>query len=264
MESSTSPDQVYLGAIQSTYEDLDRWQARAAAPEPPQRGSELAVDDQVFPRHPISEVARTSLMLASEHLRLARDSIDAGQWYPSAHFTVLRSALVGAAQGVWILGSDDRAERRERGLTVLAEIHAKMRAYYRRVQGFTLSDEERRGLREQQKWLTARIEQVAAVRTGAAELNLTDTVIPAALDLVFPDAPRRRDGRALWNLMSADAHVLGWSTATRGQTGSVDRASGLAVTVIGGSPSHVAQPFIASHRLLRAGWSLFDRRCEAP
>lgn len=129
MRSTTPTDQRYLDAIQSTYVDLERWQARGATTERPQPGSELAVDDVVFPRHPISEVARMSLALSSEHLRLARDAMEAGQLYPSAHFTVLRSGLVGAAQAVWVLGPAERNDRRERGLTVLAEMHTQMGKY---------------------------------------------------------------------------------------------------------------------------------------
>src|SRR5690554_2206357 len=90
----------YLLAIRATYEDLDSWQARARKmpPEEPERGSLLAVDDALFPWHRISETARLSLITSGEHLRLARTAIEAGQFYPSAHFTALRGALVGAAQ----------------------------------------------------------------------------------------------------------------------------------------------------------------------
>jgi hypothetical protein len=262
MRSTTPAGQPFLAAIQSTYVDLDRWKVRAANAEEPQSGSELARDDGVFPRHRISEVARMSLALAGEHLRLARDAIEAGQLYPSAHFTLLRGGLVGAAQAVWVLSPEDPALRQERGLTVLAEMHDQMRRYYRRLETFNLSGVEREQLKEQQSWLIERIAQVEAVRPGRAALNLTDEVIPRALDHVFPDAGRRQDGRALWALMSGDAHVLGWSTASRGEMGPTDRASGLAEGTVGGSFADIAQPFMAAHGLLREGWSLFDRRCE--
>src|SRR5665647_1555533 len=182
MRSTTPAGQPFLAAIQSTYVDLDRWKVRAATTEPPQPGSELAVDDEVFPRHPISEVARMSLVSAGEHLRMARDAIEAGRLYPSAHFTLLRGGLVGAAQAVWVLGPDDHAERQERGLTVLAEMHVQMRKHYRRLEKSTLSAEVRQELGKQQSWLTSRIEEVATVRTGTSALNLTDDVIPEALD----------------------------------------------------------------------------------
>ncbi|QDO89989.1 hypothetical protein FNH13_18055 [Ornithinimicrobium ciconiae] len=254
----------YLEVMRATYEDLQRWKVRAADTEPPLRGSKMYIDDAVFPRHPISEVARTSLMLSGEHLRLARDAFEAGQLYPSAHFTVLRGALVGAAQGVWVLSPEDREERRERGLTVLTEMHTQMSKHYKRLEKLSLSETERQELRAQQSWLATRVEEVAAVRSGKAALNLTDTVIPEALDHVFPDAARRESGRTLWTLMSGDAHVLGWSTATRGQMGLTNRASGLAEGSVRGSFADIAQPFMAAHRLLRAGWSLFDRRCDHP
>lgn len=263
MRTTTPGGQPYLTAMQSTYVDLDRWKARAATTEPPLPGSELAIDDTVFPRHPISEVARTSLVLAGEHLRLARVSIEAGQLYPSAHFTVLRGGLIGAAQAVWVLSPEERVTRQERGLTVLSEMHKQMSKHYKRLETFTLTETERLELREQQSWLSTRMAQVADVRTGKSSLNLTHEVIPEALDFVFPDATRRENGRALWALMSGDAHVLGWSTMTRGSMASTDRTSGLAEGIVGGSLSHIAEPFMASYGLLRAGWSLFDRRCDS-
>jgi uncharacterized protein YecT (DUF1311 family) len=165
-----------------------------------------------------------SLVLSGEHLRLARDVIEAGNLYPSAHFTVLRGALVGAAQAVWVLGPDERSTRQERGLTVLTEMHKHMSKHYRRLEQFELSQKERADLSEQQAWLTARMKSVAAVRTSTDTLNLTNEVIPTALDLVYSDTARRQDGRSLWSLMSGDAHVLGWSTATRGRAGTPDRA----------------------------------------
>lgn len=264
MRSTTPAGQPFLGAIQSTYVDLERWKVRAGTTELPQPGSELAVDNTVFSRHLISEVVRTSLALAGEHLRLARDAIEVGQLYPSAHFTLLRGALVGAAQAVWVLGPDERKMRQERGLTVLTEMQTQMGKYYRRLAYFDLSENQRLELSAQQEWLATRIAEVATARIGKAALNLTDEVIPEALDLVFADTARRQAGRSLWALMSGDAHVLGWSTATRGRMEPTDRRSGLAEGIVGGSFADVAQPFMASHGLLRAGWSQFDRRCEGP
>ena len=41
--------------------------------------------------------------------------------YPTSHFTVLRGALVGAAQSVWLLSPDDALERQQRALRVIDE-----------------------------------------------------------------------------------------------------------------------------------------------
>lgn len=61
---------------------------RAHRLELPETGSDLAIDDAIFPHMAISQLARMSLVLAGEHLRLAFDAIQAKQPYPSSHFTV--------------------------------------------------------------------------------------------------------------------------------------------------------------------------------
>ena len=115
--------------------DLDRWRLRAHNVEVPESGSDLALDDKIVPHMAIGQLARMSLVLSGEHLRLALDAVRAKQLYPSSHFTVLRGALVGASQGVWILSPVDRDKRRERGLTVLAEMYNQMGKYYDSLSG---------------------------------------------------------------------------------------------------------------------------------
>lgn len=253
-----------LRSIRATYTDLDGWQERArrTPPEQPERVSPLAVDDAVFPWHSISEVVRLSLITSGEHLRLARTAIEAHQVYPSAHFTVLRGALVGAAQAVWILAAEDAAERQERGLTVIDEMYRQLQIFYGELATTTLSADERTDLDSQVRWCANRRLQVAGLRRANTKLNQTDT-IKWALHHRFPDGQRRDAGRLLWRQMSADAHVLGWSMFQRGNVVHADPRSGLGVLESGGDLSHVAEPFIAIHLLLKEGWSLFDRLCES-
>lgn len=261
----SAPDDPYREPIRETYEDLTRWQVRVqTAAERPEPGSALAVDDRVFGPHPISEVARLSLAAAGEHLRLARDAIEADQGYPTAHFTVLRGALVGAAQAVWILAPDDRIDRQDRGLTVIAEMYDQLGKHNTMLATFNLTAKQRQDLADHDAWLAERVKGLNAVRRNTWRLNLTDEVIAKALDHTFADEERRESGRQLWRQMSADAHVLGWSVFQRSTMGPVDRRTGLSEGQAGGSLRTIAQPFIASHLLLKEGWSLFDRRCEAP
>ena len=258
-------EQPYLDAIQATYAELEHWQLRGRRPDPerPEAGSDLALDDLVFRPHPISEVARLSLVVSGEHMRLARDAIEAGQLYPSAHFTTLRGALVGAAQAVWILAPGDSATRRDRGLTVIAEMYTQLGKHYSELSGFDLSPEKRSELASQSRWLAERKEALAAVREKSASLNQT-AMIHWALDYRFKDAERREDGRVLWRQMSGDAHVLGWGLFQRALMGPEDRRSGLAVGQAGGSLQAIAQPFMAAFLLLKEGWSIFDGRCVQP
>lgn len=111
--------------------DLERWRLRVQALETPQPGSELHEDDKVFMHHSISDAARLSLASAGEHLRLAWTAIKAGELYPSAHFTTLRSALVAASQAVYVLGPDERSIRRSRGLTVIRESYINLRKFHK-------------------------------------------------------------------------------------------------------------------------------------
>jgi dsDNA-binding SOS-regulon protein len=259
----TEAQRAALTQMLDTADDLDRWRIRAHRVEEPERGSELAIDDEIFQRMAISQLARLSLVTAGEHLRLALDAIKAEQLYPSSHFTVLRGALVGASQAVWILAPEDRAVRRERGLTVLTEMYTQMDKYYSFLGSTQLEADDRARLDDQQLWLSERRDDVASLRTTRAVLILTDT-IGAAADHVFADAVLREAVRRMWREMSADAHVLGWSLFQRTTFDPPDRRTGVGEGKAPGSPEHVAEPFLASHRLLRSGWSLFDRRCEAP
>lgn len=259
----TEAQRAALTQMLDTADDLDRWRIRAHRVEDPERGSELAIDDEIFQRMAISQLARLSLITAGEHLRLALNAIKAEQLYPSSHFTVLRGALVGASQAVWILAPKDRAVRRERSLTVLTEMYAQMGKYYSFLGSTQLDADDRARLDNQQLWLSERRDDVASLRTTRAGLILTDT-IGAAADHVFADTVSREAVRRMWREMSADAHVLGWSLFQRATFDPADRRTGVGEGKAPGSPEHVAEPFLASYRLLRSGWSLFDRRCEAP
>jgi hypothetical protein len=257
--SLSQADRVALTQMLETKADLDRWRVRAQTVEEPESGSDLALDDKIFPHMAISQLARMSLVLAGEHLRLALDALQAQQLYPSSHFTVMRGALVGASQGVWILSPADRAERRERGLTLLAEMYSQMGKYYDSLAGLSQDDLEK--LDDQKDWLSDRKASVAAARTGRADLNLTDVIRKAAGD-TFASAGHPEAVHRLWREMSADAHVLGWSVFQRSSFGPPDRRTGIGEGRAPGSPGHIAEAFLASYRILKHGWSLFDRRCE--
>ncbi|AZZ48011.1 hypothetical protein C5E02_01285 [Rathayibacter rathayi] len=252
-----------LRAMRATYPDLKGWQARARRLEEPQPGSELAADDAPFSSHRISDTARLSLILSGEHLRLAATAVEAGEWYPSAHFTVLRSALVGAAQAVWLLAPREPAERQERGLMVMGEMYRERQKYVQEASKMQLSEDERREIPLQTEWSRERIARITELRRGRAALSQTD-IIRWAVEYRFPDRARQEAIKLLWRQMSADAHVLGWSLFQRVHNFKGDRLSGLAVGAAGGDVEHIAEPFVAAHHLLKEGWSLFDRLCEAP
>ncbi len=258
----TPADTARLDAITATFQQLDGWQARSAVrPEEPQKGSELHGDDTVFPRHRISEMTRLSLTLSVEHMRFVRVVLDAKQLFPSAPLTTLRAALVGAAQAVWVLSPDDRETRRSRGLCVIAEEYAELAKFYREVDRL----EPGKIPASQWSWIDERTADLAAVR-GPKPPSLNQTaMIGAALDAAFPNSPDKLNtGRLLWRQMSADAHVLGWAVSQRASVRTpAAKGDDLSVLAAGGALEHLADPFMCAYELARAGWSLFDRRCEA-
>lgn len=257
-------DRAYLDVILGCEPELNRWRLRVQRVEQPEPGSELMGDDRVFPHHRISEVIRASMAISGENLRMAVDAIHRGNLYPSAHFATLRSALVGACQAVWILAPEDAATRRNRGLCVIAEAYHRSSQYHDATKTYTpgLSASDVSALDSQVAWAAARRQQASAARTANFALNLTTDVIPSAAETVYHDPERRAEVRLLWMQLSGDAHVLGWSMFMRSEPGLTDRLTGLVEMAAGGSFEAVAQPFIASHEILRRGWSLYDRRCE--
>lgn len=258
-------DGAYLDAILKCEPELDRLRLRVQRIEQPERGSDLIADDSVFPNHRISEVVRASLAISGENLRMATDAIHRGNLYPSAHFTALRSALVGACQAVWILAPDDAVTRRNRGLSVIDEAYRRSAQFHEATReqapGLNLSASDVTALDSQLAWIESRRQQVSQVRTARIPLVLTD-VIPSAAATVYHDPERRAEVRLLWMQLSGDAHVLGWSMFMRSEPGPTDRLTGLTEFAAGGSFRSVAQPFVASYEILRQGWGLYDRRCE--
>ncbi|MFT3834395.1 MAG: hypothetical protein QM711_13905 [Micropruina sp.] len=257
-------DRAHLAAILECGPALDRWRLRVQRTEPPECGSDLSADDSVFPYHRISEVVRTSLAISGESLRLATDAIHRGNLYPSAHFTALRSALVGACQAVWILAPGDAPTRRNRGLSVIDEAYRRSAQYHDATKNYApkLSASDATALDDQLAWIATRRLQVSQARTTPIPLNLTNDVIPAAAADVYQDPQRRAEVRLLWMQLSGDAHVLGWSMFMRSEPVMTDRLTGLIEFAARGSVKSIAQPFIASYEILRQGWSLYDKRCE--
>lgn len=195
---------------------------------------------------------------------MATDAIHRGNLYPSAHFAALRSALVGACQAVWILGPGDETTRRDRGLCIIDESYSRSAQFHKATRTIApnLTASDVADLDGQLAWIADRRQKVAEARTTKYSLNLTMDVIPSAAKVVYSDPERRAEVRLLWMQMSGDAHVLGWSLFMRSDAGPTDPLTGLTKFADGGSFKAIAQPFTASHEILRQGWSLYDRRCE--
>jgi hypothetical protein len=93
-------------------------------------------------------------------------------------------------------------------------------------------------------------------------VNVSDHVIPYAAALVFDKNPGLQHTlMPLWRQMSGDAHALAWAMTLRAQLGPPKKGEPLSAGTVGGSLQDIAEPFEASFRILKRGWSLFDQRC---
>lgn len=259
-----SNEEAYFDHIMSREPVLEGWRLRAQKPEPPQTGSELAHDDAVFPYSPISEAVRISLTSAGEHLRLAITALKAGQLYPVAHFTTLRTALLAASQGVYILGPNETRERRSRGLAVVVETYKRLRQYHQdMLSAPDVTESEKQQLSDQVVWVGQRLE---TARAAGADKNVSATdVVSSAAKIVYGAEPNKEHAVNLfWRHLSGDAHALLWPVGLRSTVAAAEKGQLLSLATAGGSFQAIAQPFEASFQILKRGWSLYDQRSETP
>ena len=264
----THSERSALRDVQGTFETLDRWRARSRRLEVPQAESEAALDDAIWPQLPPSDLARQSLQAATQHLNLARTAIEAADIYPTAHYTVFRGGLVGASQAVWLLGPDERMERQQRGLRVVDEWYKRAAQNQREYLSLASDEASRKSFQEASDFLDMRRKEARTrwAATGSLtegeELNLT-SVIEWSAGEVF-QMSQSRIVKALWQELSSDAHVLGWSVVGRSVLDQRDRDDPkLAILRAGGNLEHIRDVFMLVHRILKRGWSLYDQRCEA-
>lgn len=260
-----------LKVFRDALPDLRRWQQRAKQLERPEPGSDLAEDDSAFSYQPISETVRLSLISAGEHLRLVWDGLELKNYYTMSQYSAVRTAIVGAAQAVWVLAPNEPTTRRERGYIAITDTYVQLRKYHELVlrqatelQRLQLTPEREAKLRDQIAWVESREAAVRALRTGQAMLNVA-AFIEAAAPEIFPGDEFRQAGlRQAWNILSSDAHVLSWSLAMRTTFATpADNLTGLSTGAADGrSLGGLAAWFSLAMHSLRRGWSLFDRRCE--
>ena len=242
---------------------LRLWQDRVRTHEEPERGSELQLDDAVFPRHRISEICRYSLATSGEHLRLAIDAIHRSNVYPGAHYTAVRGALVGASQAVWILSPDVPGLRQSRGHCAISESDKYLVKHYERalkMPGWDVAMRTR--IEGQIAYMQDRRTQLARIRSDNNSLNVTSMIEEVARQEFTSD--QAVNIVLEWTRMSSDAHVLGWGSAQRAPAGVPVPGTADDIRPLQGNLQQLAEPFIASYMLLKQGWSLFDRRCEEP
>lgn len=272
MTSAFDPERMVQAAqlshLRKTYADLDKWRERSRRLEEPQPGSDM--DSDTAATHgmgvPLHYLARHPLISGTQHLNLARTSVEAGELFPIAHPTALRGALLGASRGVWLLHPCEPSVRRVRAARVAKEMHQRLLEWIQEPQNGL--DPENRG--EAEEVVRIRLEELSSLQDVRA-ISYSDTsVVRSAGEIVFSDAHESAAVVALWRQLSGDAHGLLWTTMTRASTVRSRAArdtrypSPMIEMSSGGDLRTLVNDFWAAYRILKVGWSLFDQRCTAP
>ena len=119
---TTSGQPSSLDSIRSTFPELDAWKGRGARVNTGAPGSELEADDAEYIAWQTSQLAAVGLATARNHLHAIRVHIEAAEQFGDVTGSLIRGALLGSAQAVWILGPDDRSIRMKRSRVVAMEV----------------------------------------------------------------------------------------------------------------------------------------------
>jgi hypothetical protein len=259
---------VHLSNLRGTYPDLDGWTARSNQLEEPQLGSELDIDTAATHGMgvPLHTLAKHNLVSATQHLNLARTSVEAKEVFPLAHPTAIRGALLAACRGVWMLHPPEPAVRQLRAARVAMEMHQRLLEWIREPE----SGVDRTTREEAEQLFEAQYQQLRS-RDDVRALRYTDTaVVRDAGEVVFSEATQQGAMVALWRQLSGDAHGLLWTTMTRASTArtpvgrNARYPAPMTQMTAGGDLGELVDAFSAAYRVLRVGWSLFDQRCTSP
>lgn len=250
-----------LSKIESTYGVLDVWKSRVASPIVPAEGSELAVDDTDRISWPVSQLAAAGLASATDHLDAIRVHVEARRLFPLATETLLRGALLGASQAVWILAPDDRLTRQRNARTLAAEVLKNHRLFLSDLR--TLPAQPHEGTDRGWHHTRKREAELAKQRDALAErasFEATRVIQDAAAVTYSPSA--QNEARTIWRSLSGAAHGFMWQTLGRpstAQLGPAD-AAGIAAFQASGDLDDVLPGYALAFAIARKGWELVDLR----
>jgi hypothetical protein len=254
-------------SVIGTFATVASWQRRVTRSQTPSAGSELADDDQDWPYNSVSMVAWNGLVAASDHLNAVRGHVQPGgdakgQLFALAHLTMCRSALIGGAQAMWVLGPDSPKERVRRSRIVTAELYKKHLQYLRGTQ------EALTGLNIGNDTVAAHVHlrrnQLLAKQNADGEteiLNTTDMIRQAA-ECAFRKKRLVQQVVLAWQSTSGAAHGSVWPVfGTPGTTMSkLADEGGMAEMQAGGSLVRMANPYMVAFYFAEQAWQLFDQR----
>lgn len=259
-----------IAKIRERYVDIDRLKVLAASQYEPHEGSELAIDDLDWPYLRVSETARYGLAAAVDHMDCYRLLVEQGRLFPSGQLTLVRAAIVGAAQAVWVLAPDDRDGRIERGRTAAVEWYRQHLLHTKALQ--PLPSTQAADAAELVRFLTERLQELQAKRKAdrqGARYEATTMIRQAALETYRQPGVRGNaesyadEAVAEWRRTSGVAHGLSWAQLSGASREATDAGSGMAWFGVSANINDSLNPFLLASHLLRFGSKLLTRRSTA-
>lgn len=261
----TRSEQQALDAVLATREQVADWGVRIRSVERPDEGSGLAEDDRVFPAMPTSQVVWRSLVSGVDHLRSVLVWLDARQVFPLAQYSVLRGALVAAAQALWVVAPDDGSIRAARGLVIAEESFKRHLQWI--VEAEPLVQSGQRGeYASASAAVRDRLGQVRELRESLGDRARLDTtaMVREALADCYVDPALQVRGMLMWRAASSDAHSLGWAMSTRPaeSTPPVDPDDPLSDHASTGNVEELSEQYLCAYGMLQDAWTRFGARAS--
>lgn len=259
---NADPQPTALDLIRSTFPDLDSWGARSATVNAPEPSSELGRDDQEAIGWHTSQLAVAGLGAARNHLQAVRVHIDARQGFPDATGTLIRGAMLGAAQAVWLLAPEDRPTRTKRTRVLAVEVFDNHR---KALADLLKLDPAHEGTQRVHAHVAKRLGEVHARREALGEVaGYSNTALVEQAAVATLGEGFDVEARYEWRRSSGNAHGLPWAalglSGTTQTTGRDD--SGFAVFTTGGAFDDFVNGYFLAYRMLGNGWLLYDRRAS--
>lgn len=240
-----TPDETEaLAKVQSTFPLLERHGETYQDHFVPEPGSPIALDDAEWQPLALSQHVWGSLAAVYDHFDIVRLTVEAQRLFPTGVYSLLRGALLGACQALWLLHPEDAAERQERARRYTEEWYVR-RIQFQQELTPDLSTEEAARSGAQLKRFDEDLAEVRRRRNTKARLEAT-TIVREAAAVTFGDRNLQREIVSAWRRMGGDAHVLGWAMMTQNTEWGVKGDDGLTGAVVTVSPVAMANSYLGA------------------
>lgn len=235
--------------------EVEQWVRRLEKIHQVAPGSDLRADDKEIGELGFSHLAHTSLATGSLHLMVTMRYLAEFGPTVTPMQSLLRTAIWGGAQGVWLLHPEARSTRLCRAREVHGYAQGNRLKWLNTFNSDSLTSEQLASLLADRKATQSRVESLGRTKPDQT------TIVRNVAELAFPgqsDVPEAVEQS--WRQLGAIAHALPWELNTR-QTHEVVGVDGdqrhQKVTArwaeVGGELSF-------AYAFINLGWRLLDQR----